>query len=502
MKGANMANSIIDLYGFLSDTAFMNREFSDPGSANSVDQGAYCYTDSVQNMFGNVGYVKDPRDSRISLPTISPIDPDWTADSTGVRNAVLDPNEKLNGKMCLVVNNSIDDSSTIAGAFASESVKRLFEFLEIAFNFQVFKDSIVRSIDNTALRALLDTYSDVISSYKVSDEVVDISKSYYLGAQSNRMVRSWVSCTWRPTSDTVINLKVWAGRQAFKKDFPVSTITDIIFPCQCDKLYDLVTEYASMTDFASKVSDSTGSIYSMTARTYVDRDINDLLAADDHTGVYKFRTNYYANPDVPDAKTFELTFGVVYKGAKPTLDLVRDAIRTAILQIDSHSEAQWIKKLPGIISGRAFYMIPLFDEDGNVIRKGIIDTTTIASLVERHLGETVASVAESAQVVTYENVNYAVIVVPSPGNPLTTRLLSNVYPDFMGVPSTVSCFDHQTDNTQDFSINCMNALNKAYRNEDASALSADDIPTDRRFVAFTSLDGINFYVMTRHSVVG
>ena len=498
-----MASSVIDLYGFLSDTAFMNRDFDQDviGSASNVDQGACCFTDSVQNMFGTVGYVKDGRLNRVALPTISVLDPGWTDDATGIRDAIRDQNEHLNGKMCLIVNNPQDIAETVKAAFDTPSVDRLFEFLEIAFNFQVFNDSETRTLDNDTLNAILSNYSDIITVYDFSEEVVDVNNCYYLNLKSKRKVRSWVSCTWRPTTDLAVNLKVWAGRAAFLKDFPVSTITDVIFPCQYNKLYNLTSEYASMTDYASRVSDGEGSIYSLTNRTYAKSDINDLLASDDHTGVYKFKTNYYSNPDDPNAKVFELTFGVVYKGAKPTLDLVRDAIRTAIFQVDQvHDEQQWVKKLPGIVSGRTFYMLPLFDADGNINRSGIINVPAIAGIIMQQLGDTVAAVAASAQVISYANLNYAVIVVPSPANPLATRLISKVYPDFMGVPNTDERFNQQSESTRNFSVELSNAISKAYQNDSSAAgVSSDDVPAGKRFIAFTSSDGINFCVMTRSS---
>lgn len=497
-----MANTKFSLYGFLSDTAFYNREFADPGSMTAdINQGACCVTDDVRNMFGTATILKDERDERLPISAFSLVGSEWENDNTGIKAAIMDAEGVLNGKMAIIVDKPND---AVTSALNAASVKDVFDFIEVAFNYQTFEDSEKRSIDDAALASLLDTFKEPakISSYTLGPNVTDIARVYYPGIYSNRKVRNKVVVTFSPTDDVTIELTLWANRQEFIKDYPISTLTDVIFPCQCDKLYDLCTEYASLTDFATKVSNGKNSIFSITQNTYVDRDINDLLASDDHTGVYQFTTNYYANPDTPPVKTFELTFGVAYKGAVPSLDIVRDAIRTAILSVDSHSEEEWIKKLPGIVSGRVFYMIPLFNAEGNTVREGIVDITTIDSKIYGHLGSEVQAMSKYAQVLTHASLNYAVIVVPSPANPITTRLLSAVYPDFMGVPNTDADYGSQSNVTQDFSASLMAALANAYTNNGGTSISSDGIPADKKFVSFTSSDGINYNVLTRASVVG
>ena len=501
-----MAINKINLYGFVSDTAFYSKEFlPGPISVNSIDQGACCVSDKIENMFGDVKYIADPRSARLALPYISDCDPSWTDDTSGVRAAIMDPEDALKGSMCLLVDNKAVDSEILSNALKGNKAADLFHAIELVLNYQLFKSNVVTEVNNDALNDKMSALG--ISSVTISDfatDTIEVPHVYYKDVESLRKVRKWIELVWNPSENLRVTLKLWADSAAFVADYPVSTITDVIFPCPCDKLFNLCDEYTSVTKFATEVSASKGSIFNISSEEYVTRDINKLLASDDHTGVKDFPAKYYAYPDTANSIAFDLTFWVVYKGAEPTNDAVRDAIRAAVMSIGGHSEEEWTKKLPGIISSRIFYIVPMYSDrkvGGVEIRKGIIDITptSIEQKISDTLGSTLAAYAQYAQVINDARNEYPLLVVPSTGNPSTSRLLLEIFPDFAGVGDADVAYDTQSTSTKQFAQYLDQAVKKAYIN-DGSALAeeGDGVGLDKRFVTFNA-EGITFYVICNHN---
>ena len=501
-----MAINKINLYGFVSDTAFYSKELlPGPISVNSIDQGACCVSDKIENMFGSVKFISDPRSARLALPSISYCDPAWTEDTTGVRAAILDTEENLNGSMYLLVDNKTVDDELLSNALKGNKAGELFNAIELVLNYQLFKRYDVTEMNSDALvdkMLALGITSVTLANY--STDITEIANVYYKSTKSLRKIRKWVELVWTPSENLRVTLKLWADSASFVKDYPVSTITDVIFPCPCDKLFNLCDEYTSVTKFATEVSASKGSIFSISSEEYVERDINDLLASDDHTGVKDFPAKYYAYPDTPNSIAFDLTFWVVYKGAEPTNDAVRDAIRAAVMSIGGHSEEEWTKKLPGIISSRIFYIIPMYSDrkiGGVEIRKGIVDITpsSIEQVISDSLGTVLSGYAQYAQLINDARNEYPLLVVPSTGNPSTSRLLLDIFPDFAGVSDADAAFDTQSTSTKMFAQYLDQAVKKAYIN-DGSALAeeGDGVGLDKRFVTFNA-EGITFYVLCNHN---
>ena len=543
------------IYGFVADTAFYNRDFTTPGTISTVDQGACCATDKIASMFGTVGIIKDLRDKRTPLVQISDAS-EWTIDPL---MELKEGNHTLGGTMSIMFDAS-KVTQEVMDLFSSERnvprVQNFFHILEMLGYMEKFGNHDVRTtipahesdvdtvvpVTESEAYAALNPSSDPIVITTFPELEIDVFRTVNnvytdSGAKHTRDVRRYVVCTLRlkdeRNSNVDIEMHLWWDRNYFLgiKDlptdlpppsYPLSVITDVILPCPADKLYTLLSTYTSVPLFAESASEGKNRIYHITEYFYENGSLvetrgtyneagtlNEMVKSDDHTGVYVFTTSYYGHPDTHPNNSFNLGFNVVYKGAQPSLDDIKAALRAAILQIDPNiPDDEWRKKLPGIISDRWFFMIPLYDNvwkkyGGNVYRRyGIVDTTPnrIMNLISAILGPDYASQTQFAQLVIPKYSKYPVVVVPKMDNPANSKMISSIYKDYIGInASSEDDSDHLTDEstvTQDFTALFNAALAKA---TDDNLAHGSVTGFNCTFEMFTSTDGVTHCIVSHDS---
>ena len=540
-----MATNTTKIYGFVSDTAYYNRDFSMPGTTATVDQGACCATDKIANMFGTVGIIKDLRETRTPLIQISDASV-WTDAPVELK----EDGHYLDGKMAILFDASkyTPEITSLFDLEANKSIlQNFFHILELVGYYQKFINAEERTsvsiadivasqafIDRKASagNATVDTLQDEIDVYTKVDRVYSDGES-----PLNRRVRKRIVIAFDlfDASNNKVNLEMnlWWDRDYFlgigdsitpnPPSYPLSVITDVVLPCPSDKLYNLLDVYGSVSAFAESASEGKNSVFHITKHTYEngmlvavegsydhDGTWHGVVSSDDHTGVYTFITNYYGYPDEQPNNTFNMSFKVVYKGARPSLDDIKTALRIAVLSIlPAHSEEEWRKKLPGIIAERWFFMIPLYDNvwaDSNdptiKHRWGIVDTTQtrIITLLGKCLGQEYVDMAKFAQLIIPKYSKYPVVVVPKLDNPSNSKLFTNIYRDYIGL--NASCED-ETDTlssestiTQDFTALFNAALASAYDNDETHGSITG---FEGLFETFTPSDGISYYILARSS---
>ena len=544
-----MATNATKIYGFVSDTAYYNRDFSTPGTTATVDQGACCATDKIASMFGTVGIIKDVRDNRTPLIQIS--------DASYWTDAPIELKEDghyLDGNMALLFDASKIPAEVTSAFDRAENktiVQNLFHLVELIGYYQKFINEEERTVISIAELVTKPAFQEIAALaggatvdtlQNEIDVFTPIAKVYSDGAAPlKRVVRKRITVTFylydQNNNKIYIEFHLWWDRDYFlgladsadaQLGYPLSVITDVILPCPADKLYKLLDIYGSVSAFAESASEGKNSVFHITRHTYEngvlvavegdhdhDGTWHGVVKSDDHTGVYTFTTNYYGYPDEQPNNTFNMSFKVVYKGARPSMDDIKCALRIAVLSImPAHSEEEWRKKLPGIISERWFFMIPLFDNvwrdsvDPNIMhRYGIVDVTQtrIIDLLGRCLGQEYVETAKYAQLVIPKYSKFPVVIVPKLDNPSNSKLFTNIYRDYIGLnassedaPEDVSG-DHLTDEstiTQDFTAQFNAALARAYDNDETHGTLTGFTGT---FETFTPSDGISYYILSRSS---
>ena len=510
-----MANSeTVDIYGFVVDTACYNRDFSNPSAITELNQGACVLTDKVASMFGTPKVVRDPRDARVGMSDLVSIPDGAVFENADLKARLQSEQTRLNGVMSIVYDEGKVPEKVQTLLNNGDIMKSLFSYIEVIGNYQIFEN------DTSRTRQSLEAAHNKASRYAtaagdaqvvitatedesfvsniftehvfVSDALVPALFSTKRLVRTNADINLILKDSENKPIPVVLHL-YW-GADKFLSEYPLSTIVDVVFPCQKEKLYELLdAHHGSISEFASSSS-----------KYRTDR-IDAIMASDDHSGVFNFTTDYYAYPDTQPTNHFKLSFGVVYKGARPSLDDVKDYLRREVLAIvPTHSEEEWRKKLPGLISERMFFLIPLYSniwKDTNTPpvehKWGIIDATEMAALIQNYIGLSYAGQEKYAQYIMVDGGMYPVLCVPHIDNPASARLISHLYPDYIGCTSTDPEFTSMSEFTQDFSEHLIGgALPCAYNNQNKTTVT--DI--NSAWVSFVAADGVTYYVMSRDSV--
>ena len=516
-----MTDSAVKIYGFVNDTAFFNREFSDASGVGKVDQGAACITDKVLNMFGTPKLLPDPRSERVPTPELMTLGESYAAITTPLKTKLQMGNTHLLGKMSIMIDEAklpIDEKDDIITRLTedTEKAKALWSFIELVGNHQVFNSDNDREkidVNRAEVVAAAAKYVEKcgaevdITQMGVCDFFIKNDANIYHTATEDpsfhimRFVRKMavinVSFKDSKDADLPLELHLWWDEANFLETYPLSTITDVVLPCEAQYLYEVLDNFKSVNAFIEHSS----SYY----RTRMDA----IMKVDDHTGVAHFTTNYYAYPDTQPSNSFPMTFGCVYKGHEPSLDEIKDRMRLEILSIlPTHSEEEWRKKLPGLIADRIFFLIPIYDnvwwsstdhsDYTKAHRKGIFDLTRHANVITKLLNpEYTEKMLQYVQLIAPIHSKYPVLCVPQKDNPSTARLVSELYPDFMGLGTGEEdeTGGRECDITRTFTEGLNATLGKAARNEDSGTIS----DFDGNWCHFSPLDGSTYYILTKNS---
>lgn len=502
--------------GFVADTAFYRTDFDGARSINGIDQGVCCITDAIENRIGEPCYIKDPRTSRLAGTEIT------------ANGSVISPGG-LVGKMVMMFDAKrlTDEVRSIIGdPNNKETLGYLFNAIEFTANHQRFdaNDGITgTNLTDPVVTAKIATLpgislgdGDFIQNPQFSSKV----DAVHVSGSGKRIVRKYVQlkATFRKDEESSLTLTfdLWFDRDAFIEQYPWTTITDVILPCPCGNLFDILGSYQTISAFVSAASEGKKSVFHLTgytfdddvldniAGTYDSGTLDSMVASDDHSGIAQFTTDYYAYPDTQPTNKFSVTFGVAYKGAKPSVDVIRSAIRGAILCIvdprvdPRYAEELWKKKLPDIFSDREFVLVPLWDTAiDNGSYKGIVDITPSAviqmladTVSDDNLDAYISQIANDIEILIANNDHPPVFIIPVITTLASDRKLSKRYAYYKGVYSDGS----EGSDSLEFMLNAK--LADAYL---SSASSSSKSGFKGKYQTFTHTDGTTFYIKCRQA---
>ena len=532
------------LKGFLVDTAFYKMS-TNALKFSEIDQGVCCLSDTVESMFKEVAGIQDTRETRVLGGNISNVD-NWHAEESEDVGVA-----QLYGTLGFAFDAPrLNECRNIFElAVNKDRINALFNIVEVFFFYNKF-------IDTTAQNPL-GRVADTAEAYNKAAGYISDNPDFGLGIDLNetdggisvglktckmvsrgevfevkRIVRRHATFTVTLFTDAErssqdnFNIELWAEAAAFAgkveegdalsgKSYPYSTITDVILPCPYDKLYNLVTEYNSVSQFATSVSLGDQSVFHLTSYTFEDDaiknivgeysrsgNLNSVVASDDHTGVYSFTTDYHAYPESNASYSFNITFKVVYKGAKPSHAQAKAAIRAAIRRINPNIfEEQWRAKLPGIIAAREYVLIPLWDKKiaGLECYQGILDATPSAITNLMNSVITMDKIYEYSRNNIQDHVEFVLVsnqfppvaIIPKLDTDLTSSL-SEIFADYKGIyADSASGGGEISDQTVNFTNLLLELMGKAYRN-DATMSQVSDF--NGNYVAGGLTNGCVIYV--------
>jgi len=164
----------------------------------------------------------------------------------------------------------------------------------------------------------------------------------YGGLNIHRSVPQYVSFNF-VIGSTQVTIKLWIDRNAFRTEYPISTIINLVPPLELATLLD-----------PSTLADPISSAILSKAKT--DSIITPELVNRDQTGMYLFPTRYVYN-----SSTYQVVFGLIYRGREPDSMEARNYIAEYLLNSGIGTLALWEVLLPDIFYHSSFVLIPFYD---------------------------------------------------------------------------------------------------------------------------------------------
>jgi hypothetical protein len=340
------------VYAFMEDRALTYRGTTSRVALTNdpITEVGY-FDDKMANSFLNPGAILDIRALRIPILGVSPYTP-----------AI--PGMQLHFDV-----DNVTNDSAIAIDFneaTSAELDMVFNICDLVF--------LSQGLTLSALEVLLNAgapYKDIYQSgtLALSTDLVTATdvmlNTGLLG--STIQVHTWVQFTVTLTTLGSVTFKVWIGKDAFEDEYPISTITKILFPCSPAKLLspsDLSIVHA--VSFASQ---------------YVAQMLPDEVANHDHTGTVASIQAYY-NATHLGLSSVSMTFEVFYKGKEPTSSECRTAIVLAIqdlIDLGTGDLASWQVIFPALYVELEWYLIPLWSNTTTEPPEGLVIFSGISS---------------------------------------------------------------------------------------------------------------------------
>ncbi len=452
------------IYGFLSDTAAWLRA-TGLSTVVNYDQGAMFMDEQTLNYFNTPARIGDNRSQRLTVSVSTP----------EVASGVPD------GKLHLILDNDQMDSVSFASVTASE-YQKLFNILETCFTTQ----------DKTAayLSAAMaaDSNYDIFLSGTLTISADYVTIPYYYLTDSTTIaprIRSWINFQCVLAGQTV-EFKIWADLDDFKADYPHTTMTAVIYPCDPALILTLNT----VENVAKMLQES--SLTSITASSAE-------VSSDDHTGVFSFKCKY--NNSILGIGRYSFYFGVVYKGRTPSREEARQYIKTNLLADTNTTEDIWIDVLPDLFSRAAFYLVPIWSNyttnaASETIKSGVYDTEKfINALKSVYSTYTVAALEQYAQVLVVAASDVLLAVLPSEDNDASSKYVTQLHPTYMGVATASPLFSKQAAVTQEFSEQLNDTMGTLIAAGSGTVLDADEV-MGKRHLSF-SVNSVDYHVLIK-----
>lgn len=295
------------IYGFLSDSMFKVDPLLEYGESSLPP---VCYLDdTIENYFNTKLTVTDPRATRIV--------PEYP------------------GKIKLHVDADQLEEAHLFTLITGTQMELLFGMIETIYTDEIHSE--------TQLNDELVSHPDFGSIY-VANSIQRGSEFVSTGiAVGPQTMVDWfqVEVSFGAVTET---LKIWMSRAKFASDYPISTISKVILPC--DHTYLLNPSGMISVVDALILSNE----YSLSA-------LNTDIASSDHSGLLVYKTKY----NVSSSSVKMMPFGILYKGAAPSSLDVRKAIREYLISFGTAVAEVWESLLPDLFVTGQFYLIPLWD---------------------------------------------------------------------------------------------------------------------------------------------
>ncbi len=422
------------IYGFIEDSALLRRPATSMTQWHLLDQGCGFLTEQVDNYLVDKVFSLDNRASRLTvMAAMAEGEIRANVDSTKVNQADLPPYLLLDSVL--------------------EKWLNIIEYLTLV-------DGQTHQEMNDHLEADGVAYGAYIpDSLDVASQTTTVTVRVVGGTEATEVV-DWVE--FGMTIDGMdLHFHFWLNQNAFLADYPHSTITKLIHPCNPDK-------YLSMDDYGNVVDAvSRSAIFS---NNEADPDV----ISNDHSGMFPFETRYH-NPGYQTDYNF--SFGLLYKGRRPT---VMDAIvytRNVILAL-GEDEATWRVTFPDLFIDGAFYMVPMWDNKVTLPTKDVYTSIGSWSKLKEKMQLVFPTydntlMTSRLEVVTTSAIELLIASLPDGANDGAVMSLNDKFSLYLAVDATTTAWNDQTPEDKHFNERLSDVIGVAL-----GGANVNNIPTE------------------------
>lgn len=282
------------------------------------------------------------------------------------------------------------------------------------------------------------------SIYRSGSLIISAHTTAYTHGEEVVHVPNWVQF------DVMIDtheytFKIWVNQEAFKEDYPISTIVGVIPPCNPAHLLD-----------PSQFHTTIGTLVKSGRFSF--ELVDEHVENDDHTGMIVYYTIYNNAED----SVVDLPFGVFYKGNVPSTLQIRKAIREYLLSLGLADEDLWKEILPDLFVKAQFFLIPVWD---NVVERlngtffpSFIKTKRIKTIVDAVMTDISEDFRDDmTELITNSHDECFILSVPNPINEDIFSFLDS-HPSYQNHSTSDPAFSYQDVDTRLFNRRLATAM--------------------------------------------
>lgn len=270
----------------------------------------------------------------------------------------------------------------------------------------------------------------------------------------------------------ICSFGLWIDSATFKLNYPLSTILNVIAPCEPQEFLTI----ASVNNIQTIIN----------SNTYFNSDMGPTFPADIISNSYVYHATYVNNSF---SATYQIPFTILFKGHRPSDIAIRQALRDLLESTPAVDPSVWPALFPDLYTEARMFIIPIWNNFQVLPEKTIYPSVSLMSNILNALNAIFPGIPRddaiaTSAILTLDASRLTLVAIPAQDNtPLQT--LYALQPTYLNVDGTTADFNLQAIATQDFNIKLNNAISTLLGGVSTISFGTVDID-GRQYATFIS----------------
>ena len=332
------------------------------------------------------------------------------------------------------------EEQELINSMTPEEQQNLFNITEYLTYGTISTDS--QSDINVELSSNPEYLGYKINSVKLSSDHVVIY--LYGGVNIHRFTPTSIEFQFI-IGDKSVDVKIWISKEAFKSEYPNTTIINVVPPMDLQTMLD-------PSGLSNPISSA------ILSKSWTDMILQPEIVSRDQSGMHLFDTRYIYN-----GETYTVTFGLIYRGRVPDAMESRIFIAEYLLNSGIGTRGLWEIILPDIFYHSAFALIPFRSNRTKLINADIYPSIIKATDLLDKINTVISRIPRASdpyrELMTAAYDKYFIGVAPADVNESSSLLA--IHPTYRDFSTTDAGFSEMTAETREFAIRLNQALSVA-----------------------------------------